>query len=252
MKLTELLFPPKCVGCHELLDWHLSKKGAFCAACQRRFESETLEQCGICAKAVKECLCVTKVMEKARCEALVKRVYYRHGMQTPVQNRLLFSMKRNRTPRIFADAAKGLAESVERLIATEALARESIVICHVPRRRSAYLEHGCDQAKLLALALARELSLPHQTLLSRSAGIKRERPQKQLPVKARIAVANTSYRCKKNAAIKGKSILLVDDLVTTGATMAACTRLLRRRGAAKVYCVALASDDYNRDAAGEG
>ncbi|MBR2926568.1 MAG: ComF family protein [Clostridia bacterium] len=250
MKIGELLFPPKCVGCRRLLDWHQIDKGAFCADCQKLWESEALEACEHCGKPVKECRCVTSAMERARCSAFCKRVYYRHGMQMPVQNRLIFAIKRSRTPRLFEFCAKALSEEVKRMMEEEAPDADSVIVCHVPRRRAAYLEYGNDQAKLLARALARELSLPYTSLLHR-----KNRPftpaQKFLSVKERIRAANTAYVCKKGMEIKGKTVLLVDDIVTTGATMAACTRVLRRAGAKKVLCVCVASDDYNRSDAQE-
>ena len=251
MRLLDLFYPPKCVSCGNLLDWHLPKKGAFCKDCIKNWENSLLESCGLCATSVKACTCMTVNMEKAGCASFFKCAYYHHGKEMPVQNRLLFSMKRAREERVFSFAASELSASLRDLMREEGMTSENTVIVFTPRSRSAYLQFGEDQARSLAMALSRELGLPLCAAIRRRIELRHGAPQKQRTPKERLLHANRCYTLtrtkKKRMQLEGKRVLLVDDVVTTGATMAACSKLLYTAGAERVFCVSVLSDDFNRD-----
>ena len=98
-----------------------------------------------------------------------------------------------------------------------------------PARRRA---RGFDQAQLLARGLARRLALPCHPLLRRAPGP----PQTGGDAMARRRGPTFSAR----HTVAGRRVLLVDDVVTTGATVAAAARALRQAGAARVDVVAAA------------
>ncbi len=101
-----------------------------------------------------------------------------------------------------------------------------------PRRRRT---RGYDQAELLARALAKELGLPCRATLKK---IRSRKVQSSLgePSQRR---ANVSGCYKALGSYKGKHLLLVDDVITSGATLSECTRMLMMAGAAEVDCVTL-------------
>ena len=115
----------------------------------------------------------------------------------------------------------------------------------LPRGNAAKLEYGVDQAEELARALSVLSGIPLKKLIMRRRG--KNKQQKKLSFDERIRNANASFRLARRAELSGKTVFLVDDIVTTGAGMAACTRLLRKAGAKNVYCLAAASDDANRE-----
>ncbi len=244
-KITELFFPPKCVCCGTLLDWAEENKGAFCKQCEAIWNSEKNETCGVCALPIFKCTCFTEAMQKANCKGFCKLTYYLHGRVSPPQNRLLFYIKRNRTRRAFTYLAGELSEGVRAMMEEADVKWESVVLTYVPRRPNAYLEQGVDQAKALAEALSKSLSLPVLPTLRRS--MRHLKPQKKLSGKARFSEAKRAYLPRKMLDLRGKTVLLVDDTVTTGATMAACIRHLRHAGAKSVFCVAVCYDDMNRE-----
>lgn len=243
--LSELLFPPKCVGCGNLLDWATPNKGAFCASCESIWSSEKRETCGICAKAVKECFCATEAMQKAGCEGFCKAVYYLHGKSAPPQNRLIFYIKRNRTKRVFDFLAQELSDGLETMLKEARIDQTEVILTYVPRRLSSRLEYGVDQAKSLAQALSNRMSIPMRGLIRRSKH--HRKAQKRLNRAERFREVRKAYALVEGADVRGKTVILADDTVTTGATMAACIRLLKKAGAKSVLCVSAAVDDTNRE-----
>lgn len=245
--LSRLLFPPKCVSCSTLLGIDIPDEQALCPDCQRLWESEALETCGVCAKRVGDCACLTERMQKARCKGFYKLVYYVPSVKTPVQNRLIYTVKQTRDRRSVAFLAKELWGSVQSLLDTEGIARDRMLLTYLPRSRAARLRYGTDQAKVLAEALSRISGLPIRAVIRRSGG--KANSQKKLDPVARYQNAKSAFEGNEDflAEVKGRTVLLVDDIVTTGASMAVGTRLLRKMGAAEVYALAVASDNYNKD-----
>lgn len=247
--LLNLLFPPKCPVCGELLEWYRhTPVMALCPSCRKTWEDEKLETCGLCSKKVHQCLCVTEEMRKAKCYGFCKTVYYRHGKSKPVQNRLIYYIKRHREKNAFCFLGKELLESVDRLMNTEEILPENTVITYVPRSKGAYLQYGVDQARELARALSNATGLPLVSAILRHGRM--GKAQKKLDLPNRLKNAGRAYEACEKTDLAGKDVLLVDDIVTSGATMAVCVRLLRRMGAGRVYCVAVAADDMQRDGDG--
>jgi len=95
-----------------------------------------------------------------------------------------------------------------------------------------------NQATLLADALARELKRPVcLNLLRKKAFIP---SQTRFGYKRRINSVYKAFQIKDNLSVEGHDLLLVDDVVTTGATVNECARLLKKQGAHKVYVWAAA------------
>ncbi|MDO5141395.1 MAG: phosphoribosyltransferase family protein [Eubacteriales bacterium] len=94
-------------------------------------------------------------------------------------------------------------------------------------------ERGYDQAALLAKPLAAALDLPCRATLRKRAFVGRQSAQKDAA--ARQANAARAFAPKRGADVRGQSVVLVDDILTTGATAAAAVRALRDMGAARVY-----------------
>lgn len=108
------------------------------------------------------------------------------------------------------------------------------LVCEIPLSKSRKRERGYDQSRLLAKELARNLKIPYAGLLEKSKG---NHIQHELPLTRRWENVKGVYRLKKNAQVKGKTILLCDDIVTSGATMWEASGELLKHGAEAVYGV---------------
>jgi predicted amidophosphoribosyltransferase len=129
---------------------------------------------------------------------------------------------------------RALAEPAAALIAFAVAAPEVKAVCWVPADRWRLIARGENPPELIAAALARRWGLPARDLL----GVRRvRRPQRGLGVAERRANVRDAFRATGPAP---RTVCLVDDVMTTGATLSACAAELRRAGASRVEAVTLA------------
>jgi ComF family protein len=110
------------------------------------------------------------------------------------------------------------------------------ILTHIPTATSRVRQRGYDQAQLLAQWLSQEKQCTYQPLLAR-LGQTRQVGAKRAE---RISQLQDAFRVRTADKIKGASILLVDDVITTGATLEAAAHLLRKRGAKQVNAITFA------------
>lgn len=218
-----------------------------CDGCLKKWDAAKLEPCEICTEAVSVCRCMTEELKRAKVTELRKLVYYHARKRDTVQNRVIFRIKETRDARTEAWLAMQLQGRLEAIVAEAG--EGNVVLTYAPRTRRAFFESGTDQARALARALSRQTGVPLVNAFRRSAG--QMQAQKSLSAEKRVRAAKKAYIVRRNMedAVKDRTVVLIDDIVTTGATLGACARLLRQNGASRVYCFAVASDDTNRDAA---
>ncbi len=124
-------------------------------------------------------------------------------------------------------------------------ADEPPILLPVPLHRSRQSERGYNQAELLAAGLAKELALRRgeSRLRVDTRSLKRLRstpPQTGLTTSARQENVRGVFAVTSPEHVVGKTIVLVDDVMTTGATVSACAEVLKRSGARHVLVLALA------------
>ena len=120
----------------------------------------------------------------------------------------------------------------------EFLDAEVDLVSWVPLSRKRLKKRGYDQAQLLSQAVARELDLPCVPVLEKT--VHTQQQSKTGSAEKRRANISGAYRVLPGAEVSGKTVLLIDDIVTTGATFSECARMLCMAGANRVFCAALA------------
>ena len=215
-----------CVVCERELPWR-ARTGSCCAECWATLPAITSAKCVSCALPIPEgdrCFeCMRDPLPVGWTEAWG---HYRGALE-----RVLHAFKYERHD-FFAAPLAALIESTLRArgdVAFDAVAP-------VPMHRSKVRRRGYNQAELLARALARRLD----TRFERSLLTKRsETPaQSKLARAARGANVRRAFTASRRA--EGLSILLIDDVTTTGETIRACANALLRAGAARVCAAVVA------------
>ena len=230
--LSRLLFPPRCAACRALLSPD-EADALLCSECQARWSRELLLQCPDCFCEYYTCRCTPPVLKRAGCKGLIKLFPYTADERTRVSRNVILGMKKHPRAAGFTLCAEELAASLRALLGEEGL--EQPLLVYLPRARRSVARYGFDQVQ----QLSRELSL--LTGIECVAVLKRCRDgkkQKDLTLKARIE--NTKHAFVLSGDVMGRNVILVDDVVTTGASTAAATKLLRTGKAATVHVLSIA------------
>jgi len=144
---------------------------------------------------------------------------------------------------------KALAKPLGRLMAqtVQKTGADFDVVVWVPMTKKKKRERGYDQSELLARAVAGVLEIPCLPLLEK---VRETGTQHELSRKGRIKNVKNAYRAGPEA--EGKSLLLVDDIITTGSTLAECAGELYKAGAKSVLGLCAADAQIVRTEEGAG
>lgn len=232
MRIIDFLFPPKCVACRTTIDAHEAARGygnsVFCTACRAEWERAKRERCEKCHRPMIECDCCPFLLHDA--DGCIKLCKYGSDRRA-VQSRMIFALKR----RAIGYAERFVAAQLAPLVSERIGLGENIVITYIPRKRRIKARYGYDQARLLAKNISDITGIPLEECLVRKGG----REQKGLSAEERLKNAKRSFRAA-DVDLGGMSVILVDDIITTGSSMRVAIDILRSLGAEKVYCMAVA------------
>lgn len=241
--LRALFFPPRCASCGEFLQEHLldTEPRALCEACRRKWEYAKLAVCKRCGEELSQCRCLPSPLGKAGVSTLLKMVSYDKGRDS-VAKRCILCLKRKNSDAVFGFFSEQLAALLKGYLDETYTSEKSVLVTYVPRGRKNLLQSGVDQSERLARGVADYLGCDFARLIERSRGHDGE--HKRMGGDARFAHAYKAFR-SANYDVKAinksyRCLVLVDDVVTTGASLAACAQLLEPRFGGRIVCLSLA------------
>ena len=150
------------------------------------------------------------------------------GVYTGRLERAVRAFKFHHATRLGSLFARELAEIVK------AQRWQPDVVCAVPLHLTRYFKRGYNQSAVIGKPLARHLGVPYQPLLKRTRATQQ---QARLAREARFDNVSGAFQARP---IPDKRVLLVDDVITSGATTAACVEALQEAGARSVKVAAVA------------
>lgn len=237
-KISELLFPPKCVCCRSILSIHADKNSGedvLCKDCRRKFEAEKYKRCSFCAKQHFECECMPPVLYNTECSAMMHVCGYDGSLLSPV-TRIVFTLKKKSNGDCERFAADQLANRLREYL--DANSDCDFCVTYIPRRKRAIINFGHDHSEILARRTAQLCGLDFYKFIKNNGNGKE---QKSLDVKGRIRnVHQMLFASTDIEKAKGKNVILIDDIATSGASLAAGTEILLGSGAASVSCLCFA------------
>jgi ComF family protein len=110
---------------------------------------------------------------------------------------------------------------------------DDIIVCPVPTAPSRIRERGFDHIKLVVKYFCKYTSLPQQDLLGRRSNVRQFGSSRS----KRLKQMKQEFYLKDSADVKDKNILLIDDVITTGASLSASAHTLKQAGAKRIYAV---------------
>ena len=211
-----LIYPRKCIGCREIFNIFsedYDPNVPYCKTCRAEWEKAKILPCNECRVAAIECSCVPEVLEKVAVASLFK-----FGT-VPEADRMVYTIKRKRLPRVYGFAADELAHRMISFSRERGIDLSNAVITYVPRSKRSIVRYGFDHGKLLSIAVAERLGLPFLTTTRRKG---RGKDQKKLSKSQRLINSAGRFRLIMSSDVKGKTVIIIDDVITTGSTVASC------------------------------
>ncbi len=205
--VKRLLFPPRCVFCRRVLE-----AGSVCGEC-----AASLPRCGE-VKSGGEFF--------SKCAA---PLYYTGDVRSALL-RYKFHGRTSCAPAFAALMAQCVREHMDGMYDLAAW---------VPVSAKRLRARGYDQSRLLAERTAEELGVPAEALLRKTRHTKANSGLRGR--EARAANILGAYEVPEPEKCRGRRVLLIDDIYTTGATMSECSRMLLMAGAEDVVCVTAAA-----------
>ncbi len=224
-KITSLISVPKCVCCGEKLGLN---DVAFCNNCRKSFDEDLKRDCSLCTKRLSECSCVPEYLKNHFVKKLFK--VFRYKRDHSASSSLIYSIKKQARYDTVNLAAALIAESIKN---NGGLPDNNTIITNVPRRPSAIRKFGHDHSALIAKRVSKIMKVKYKRLLKSKAKLE----QKNLIREDRMKNAKVFPRWNYN--LSNKTVLIVDDIVTSGASMAVSASMIRSLGCKQIYCASL-------------
>ncbi len=212
----DFLFPQVCIFCGVNACYN---ELPVCFHCVHKLNTLVTDKCAKCGKPPVNCDC--------RDSAGIRFAFFFGNLSS---RKILYRFKYNADTRLIRFLAELLVDCTN-------IAPDSFDgVTYVPRAKRNIKKHGYDQSKKLAEAVSELYGIPFITSLKRKNG----KEQKLLGFSERKKNVKDKYCLNYIPEEKFKRILLVDDVMTTGATLQACSQILRKDFAKSVVVAALA------------
>lgn len=219
---------------------------SYCVSCGTPVSSENNHLCGSCFETLKPvergCQVCSSLTGESVCEYCSGRRFY------PAKHISLFEYEGAAKSIIYALKFGGI-RNVYRVL-TPFLANSLVefgscidMVTAVPMNRKKYAARGYNQSELLAASLSEYTGIPAVRLLREKGD---STPQREFSSAARYINVIDRYETIHNCNIKDRTILLIDDVFTTGATINECSRQLLSSGARTVFSLTVARSDLKK------
>ena len=214
--------PPRCCGCGAIVD----EVHTFCIDCWKSIEfiQGGCAQCGLPLANTEIDRCAACLANAPKIERTRAAVIY-----DDITRGLVLRLKYGRKV--------GLAKTMAHYMAPLLPRGGDATLVPVPLHRRRIWQRGFNQSGLIASELSRRTGLAVEHLLVRT---KRTPPLKGMSRKQRRRAVAGAFKARDTANLRGRTVVLVDDVLTTGSTADSCARALLRAGAERVEFVSWA------------
>lgn len=222
--VKDMLFPVFCLGCKREGVW-------VCAACLADIDRSGVALCPVCHEEQPYGMCCTECQQYSYLDGHLAGVVYEHRT---LAARMIESLKYQ----YVTDMVDGLFGCLEPLLVSNRhLFAHIDAVVPIPLHDRRYAERGFNQAALIASVVAQYIDAPMRDILVRS---RYTMQQARLEKEEREVNLKDAFRLRLEDRVDGKNILLVDDVFTTGSTMQAAAKTLRKSGASSVVGLSVA------------
>lgn len=244
MKIIDIFFPPKCVSCGELL---VNRECRLCDNCMQLWKAVELKHCYVCGKTAKGCDCRPRHInstDKLGESHISSLVFFGSAdcsdASEMITRTLIYDLKRKKDSELAKFFAIEISQSISKLIAESGQPKSDFILSYPPRTKRGITKNGFDHMKYLARYVSRLTEIPLEAPLINNS----KKQQKRLSVFKRLENSKSAYSLKRGYYIKPKTYIVLDDVITSGATIEAIAKLLKQNGAKAVYPISIARPKY--------
>lgn len=239
--ILDIIFPKVCLGCGKF-----TVAGDFDYVCKKCFG-------GISLKNTLECIgCKRQTQLGLTCmsckkENKIDQLLIAAELSDPVVEKMLKAYKYKFIPEMIKPLSVIAKKGIKKLLSKKFnLFDDSPVIMPVPLHKKRLNWRGFNQAQLLAKDISDVFLVSYSdNILVRTSYYKNQAGIKAK--ESRIENIKNNFIVSDNGAIRGKIVILVDDICTTGATLNECTRVLKKSGAKRVIGFVIARGQFKRN-----
>ncbi len=224
----------KCVICDAPNDYE--RKLAICDDCKKYWVSNLDILCDKCGYESEYCICGNKMLSRYT-DFFTFCIFYKSNSNNPVK-RIVYKLKEEYNGEVFDFCSELMKNKALKMCSKHNISVSDFYVTYPPRRIKGIKKYGYDHAELLAKSFADKLSLKTLTCFKNTGS----KEQKTLDRNQRFANAKESYIFLDGTDVKDKNFIIIDDVLTSGATIGACASILKDKGASKIISVCFAKD----------
>jgi len=227
--LVNLIFPINCVGCDKEETW-------ICDNCSQKIAQNTIHYCLNCKKQTK----LGEICHDCAPRFFIDRIWIASDFQNKYLSQLIKLYKYKFAQNISNFLGFFLLDFFKNQVLSQEkkLLAKNILIIPVPLHSKRLRWRGFNQSEKLASIIANELKIPIS--INNLKRIKFKKPQATLKKEDRIKNIHQAFTWHGDR-LNNQSIILVDDVTTTGATLNECANVLKENGAKEVWGLVLAN-----------
>lgn len=226
---VDLVYPRRCANCGR--DTAIHNKLCLCGSCAGDIRRNPRPHCRTCGRPVDTAGAVCGECRKTK--FYFTRAYSAYLYDGAFKEVIhLFKYK----SRISLSGHLGML-MIEFIREEPGILKDIDIITVVPLDNRRLRDRGFNQSKALASRIAEEFAVPLADMLEKAV---RTRHQNELSRDERLRNLDGAFRIRRDAAVRGLNILLIDDVMTTGSTLNECSKILIEAGAGSVRCLTLA------------
>lgn len=235
-KIVNALLPPSCVGCGTDTDNRSKNDRWLCPSCRQKIALHPSDICSLCRRQTSDNKFCLSCVKKSRLSRLI--IAFERG---EIINAMIkahkYSFIQEISDTIFQMSEERFYSSFNELLSSDT---GKIVVLTVPLHPWRLRWRGFNQSEVLAKKIAEKFGLKYnESAVRRQAYTLPQslitNPQKRLENMENAFVMNVAS--KKD--VIGKTVILVDDVFTTGSTMNECAKILKKSGAKEIWGAAI-------------